>query len=131
VGGYHLKQVTLGVIVLLTACQNPVLTFSGGKLRGIETHATCFDFARDHQFLQLEVRPDDPYSVILRVVMRGDQLYIDAAENRRWHQYMKSDQQVRIKLGDNIYRASAIEVTSPELIETFIQGRTIYELVPR
>ena len=78
----------------------------------------------------MEVRPEDPYSIILRVVMRNNKLYIDAAENRHWHTYMKADPRVRIKLGDKIYQARAVEVTSAELMDTFISGRTVYELVP-
>jgi hypothetical protein len=107
-------------LLLPIGCQSPVLTFTAS-----------FAIARDYRTLQLEVRPENPYSVILRVVMRENKLYIDAAEGRRWHTYMKANPSVRIKLGDHIYKANAVKVTSPEIIDTFIQGRTIYELVPR
>lgn len=125
------EWVLLLSLLLPIGCQSPVLTFSGGKLSGLEKEATSFSFARDYRTLQLEVRPEDPYSIILRVVMRENKLYIDAAERRRWHTYMKANPFIRIKLGDYIYKAKAVKVTSPEIIDTFIQGRTIYELVPR
>ena len=90
-----------------------------------------FAFARDFSLLTLEVRPERPYSVYLRVVMRDDELYIDAAQRRRWHTYLKANPKVRIRLGDVIYPATAVRVDDPEVINQFLAGRTIYRLVPR
>ena len=128
---YRSDGLFLWLLIMLTAgCQAPFLTFSGNELSGLESEATSFDFAGNFKTLQLEVRPEDPYSVILRVVMRDKKLYIDAAENRRWHTYLKADPRIRIKLGKKIYRARAIKLTSAEIPEGFIRGRTIYEIVP-
>lgn len=80
--------------------------------------------------LQLETRPTDPYSVNLRVTVIDDQLYIDAAEQRKWHAYLKEDPKVRVKLGARIYPAIAIVVNDEKVLRHFLAGRTVYRLDP-
>lgn len=118
-------------ISIATGCQTPFLTFSGGLLSGPVTDTESFSFASQYKLLKLEVRPEQPYSVILRVVMRDEQLYIDSAESRRWHTYLKQNTDVRIMLGDSIYLAEAVRVDDPEITKQFITNRTIYRIVPR
>jgi len=118
-------------IVWVVACQSPVLMFSGGTLSGPVNNTDSFTFAAQYKLLQLEVRPEDPYSVNLRVLLHDNELYIDAAAHRRWHKYLKLNQDVRIKLGDSVYRATAVRVSDPNITKLFIRGRTIYRLVPR
>ena len=120
-----------GFLIAATACQTPVLVFSGGLLSGPTITVDSFSFAGQYELLRLEVRPENPYSVILRVSMHDDQLYIDAAENRRWHDYLQDNRNVRIKLGDSIYPATAIQVDDAEITELFRRDRTVYRLVPR
>jgi len=119
------------LIIGATGCQTPFLTFSGGLLSGPVTEAESFSFASQYKLLKLEVRPEQPYSVILRVVMRDDQLYIDSAESRRWHTYLKQNTDVRIMLGDSIYLAKAVRVDDPEITKQFLSRRTIYHIIPR
>ena len=131
---YHrLRQlgVLLLVCIALAGCKTPFITFSGGALTASEARATSFAFAGEFGLLTLEVRPEKPYSVFLRVVMRDDQLYIDAAERRRWHKYIKANPEVRIQLGDTVYPARAEVVEDPALLSQFLSGRTIYRIVPR
>lgn len=125
-----LPIVLLGVVGVV-ACQSPVLIFSGGTLSGPVIDTDSFSFANQYMLLQLEVRPEDPYSVILRVLMHDSQLYIDAAERRRWHKYLKQNPNVRVKLGGSVYLATAVRVDDPEITKQFLAGRTIYQLVPR
>ena len=127
-----MNRVFLGLaVVALSACQTPVFLFSGSTLTGEERTVDSFAFAKAYRLLAMEVRPADPYSVNLRVVMRQDQLYIDAAERRRWHKYLKEDPRVRVKLGDHVYPATAVVVEDSELTSQFLKGRTIYRIVPR
>lgn len=117
--------------LLVAGCQTPFLVFSGGVLSGEPCGPESFAFARQFKLLQLEVRPDAPYSVILRVVIRDGELYIDAAERRRWHDYLKQNPDVRVKIGDRIYRATATRVDDEAITAEFMAGRTIYRLEPR
>lgn len=118
-------------LATFVACQSPVLIFSGGALSGPTIETDSFSFAVQFKLLQLEVRPEDAYSIVLRVLMRDHQLYIDAAKRRRWHRYLKEDSHVRVKLGGSVYPATAIRVDDPEITKLFLRGRTIYRLVPR
>ena len=130
--GSGLKLVLLLLIVIGgSGCQTPFLTFNGGLLAGPVSDTESFAFASRYKLLKLEVRPEKPYSVILRVVMRDDRLYIDSAGSRRWHTYLKQNTDVRVGLGDSIYLATAVRVADPELTRQFPAGRTIYRIVPR
>lgn len=117
--------------ILISGCQTAFLTFPGGSLKGDEVSTDSFAFASEFKLLQLEVRPENPYSVWLRVIVKNRQLYIDAADKRRWHRYLKEDPNVRIKLGKLIYLATMTEVTDQKLLEGFLNSRTVYRLDPR
>ena len=80
--------------------------------------------------LQLEVRPDDPYSVFLRVVMVDDDLYLDAAPGRKWHKLLQENPVIKIKLGEKIYAATVEAVDPSTLRKRFLPGRTIYRVKP-
>jgi hypothetical protein len=38
----------------------------------------------DDAFIDLETRPEDPYSVELNYIVKDGKLYIDPAEGREW-----------------------------------------------
>lgn len=118
------------MLLLLCACQTPVLTLPGKQLKGIEVTTPDFAFAARYKLLKLEVNPDKPYSVILRCTVLGDELYVDAAVSRKWAIYLESDKRVRVKLGESIYNAAAEAVTDPKITERFLEGRTIYRIKP-
>ena len=119
------------IILVLTACQTPVLLFPGKALSGKENATDSFAFAREYTLLTLEVSPKDPYSIFLRVSMIGDDLYIDAAPSRQWARRLSEDRRVRIRIGGKIYPAMATPVTDPDIVSAFRAGRTIYRLDPR
>jgi hypothetical protein len=124
------RVVGILVLIALSGCQTAFLTLPGKQLSGEAISTSSFKFASGFSLLQLEVRPAKPYSIWLRVVMKADELYIDAAPNRRWHKYLKDDSRVRVKLGNNIYPADAVLVTDEKLLKTFLRGRSIYRLDP-
>ena len=115
---------------VLGACQSPFLVFPGGSLGEIVSPADNFSFASAHRLIRLEVRPNDPYSVILRCVVIEGEIYLDAAPARKWNQFIQADPRVRVKLGTEIYQATAVEVTDKEITGRFLNGRTIYRLRP-
>jgi hypothetical protein len=123
-----IPRILLPVILLMTGCSTPFLTLPGKSLQGTEAHAESWAFASEFKIMQLETRPLNPYSVYHLVVLKNNNLYINAAERRRWHDYIKQDPNVRVKLGENIYRARAVEVTDPDVLEGFSERRTIYRL---
>ena len=70
--------------------------------------------------MQLETRPDDPYSVNIWVIALGDHLYVHAGDNRsRWVENMEADPNVRLRVDDSLYDLVAARVTSQEEFDRF------------
>ncbi|MBO6555461.1 MAG: hypothetical protein JJ934_15780 [Pseudomonadales bacterium] len=124
------RRLTLILTCLLSGCQSPFLLFPGGALQGNSARTDTFAFADAYSLIQLEVNPDEPYSVILRCVVISGDLYLDAAPARKWGQLIEGDPRVKVKLGDEIYKATAITVTESSIREQFFEGRNIYRLEP-
>jgi len=118
------------ILLILSGCQSPFLVFPGNELRGEVSHTNNFGFAKNYSLLQLETDPGVPYSVILRITVLNDQLYLDAAPGRQWHKNLQQNTAVRVKIGDTIYPAEATVVKDPAILEHFLRGRIIYQLLP-
>ena len=118
--------------LLATGCGGPFLVFPGGALSGEVADQPVEDWSFvDDAFLDLETRPDDPYSVELNYVVRDGQLYIDPAEGRRWLDHIRADPRVRVRFGGKVYPLKAVLVGRPGELEGFDQDRFIYRLDPR
>ena len=83
--------------------------------------------------MDLELSPDDPYSVTLNYFVRDGRLYIDPAEDREWYQHLKQDDRVRVRFGfdDRVYPLKAVLVGQPGEIEGFDPDRYVYRLEAR
>ncbi len=126
-------------LVLLVAagglgCGGPVLFLPGGALRGdvVADPPTDWPFA-ESGLLDLEVRPDDPYSVTISYVVREGGLYIDPAEGRTWHRWLREDDRVRVRFrsDERVYPLRAVLVGRPGETPGFDPDRYVYRLVPR
>jgi hypothetical protein len=130
-----LMIVLLGLSVLaLGGCSGPFLVFPGGRLGGEEMTEPVADWSfADSMFMDLELRPDDPYSVTLNYFVRDGKLYVDPAEDRQWYQYLKADDRVRVRFGfdDRVYPLRAVLVGKPGELEGFDSDRYVYRLDPR
>lgn len=113
-------------------CGGPFLLIPGGELTGtvVAQPVEDWSFANDW-FVDLETRPEDPYSVELNYVVKDGQLYIDPAEGRRWFDYLRANPNVRIRFGDSIYPVTAVLVGKPGEIAGFDADRYIYRLDSR
>ena len=87
--------------------------------------------ADTNEFIELETRPDDPYSVQLNYIVKDGKLYIDPAEGRTWFEHIKADPRVRVRLGDQIYPLNAVLAGRPGELEGFDPERFVYRLDPR
>ncbi len=117
---------------LLLACGGPLLIIPGGALAGtvVTEPVDDWSFVSDH-FVDLETRPEDPYSVELNYVVREGKLYIDPAEGRTWLEHIRSNPLVRVRFGDEVYPLEAVLVGRPGELEGFDADRFIYRLDPR
>ena len=117
---------------LLLACGGPFFVFPGGALRGtvVSEPVEDWSFVND-SFVDLETRPDDPYSVELNYFVKDGKLYIDPAEGRRWLDYIREDPRVRVRFEGRVYPLKAVLVGGPGEVEGFDEDRFIYRLDPR
>jgi hypothetical protein len=116
----------------LAACGGPFLVFPGGALRGevVSEAPTDWSFV-DDAFIDLETRPEDPYSVELNYIVKDGKLYIDPAEGREWFEHIKADPRVRVRFGGKVYLLEAVLVGRPGELEGFDADRFIYRLDAR
>lgn len=114
------------------ACGGPMLVFPGGELRGevVSEPVNDWSFATD-RFVDLETRPDDPYSVELNYIVKDGKLYIDPKEGRSWFEHIRANPNVRVRFDGKIYPAKAVLVGEPGELEGFDADRFIYQLVSR
>ena len=82
-------------------------------------------------FVDLEVRPSDPYSVELNYIVKEGRLYIDPAEGRRWLDYIREDPRVRVRFSGKVYPATAVLVEDPAERVGFDPDRFVYRIESR
>ncbi|NNL64997.1 MAG: hypothetical protein HKP30_02015, partial [Myxococcales bacterium] len=117
------------LVALAIGCGGPFLVFPGGALRGEPATApvTNWSFVSD-RFVDLETRPDDPYSVELNYVVRDGALYIDPAEGKRWLDHIRADPRVKVRFGGVVYPLRAVLVGRPGELDGFDADRFVYRL---
>ena len=119
-------------ILIPLGCGGPFLVFPGGALSGTVVAEPVADWSfADDTFVDLETRPDDPYSVELNYIVRDGRLYIDPAEGRAWLDHIRADDRVRVRFGDRVYPARAVLVGRPGELEGFDADRFIYRIESR
>ena len=119
----------LGAAYLYAPYNNgPLEIFPGGEMTGPAGTETNWEFASDYGMLDLELRPDDPYSVRLNYIYRDGNVYIDPMEGRTWFEYLKKNQDVRVRFDKDIYKAKAVLVTDEAEKEGMDPTRVIYRL---
>ena len=101
------------VLLSLALACGPTLLLPGGELSGTpSTPPSDWSSTDEVSTIQLETRPDDPYSVNIWAVGIEDKLYVHAGANRAaWVENMESDPDVRVRIEETIFdlRASRVE----------------------
>ena len=124
---------SLAAVFCLSACfGGPFLVFPGGELSGelVTEIPGDWSFVSD-RFVDLETRPENPYSVELNYFVRDGALYIDPAEGRTWFGYIREDPRVRVRFAGKIYPLKAVLAGKPGELEGFDPERFVYRLDPR
>ena len=96
----------------LAGCSEPFSFIPGGALEGEET-SPPFDWSElaDVDNVQLELRPDSPYSINMWAVGLGRDVYIATREDgTRWTEYLQDRPDVRMRVGALIYELLAVRV---------------------
>jgi hypothetical protein len=123
---------TTALFCAVVGCGGPKLVFPGGALSGEVVTQAVEDWSFvTASFVDLEFRPDDPYSVQLNYFVRDGKLYIDPKEGRRWFEYLRADPRVRARFDEKVYPLTAVLVGRPGELEGFDEERFIYRLDAR
>ncbi len=103
----------------------PFLGFAGGALSGrVATPPADWSFTNDAYVVEIEVRPDDPYSVNLLCVAVGDRLYVASGSgpDATWVRALAQDPALRLRVDDQIHELRASRVTDPAEIDAYLDG---------
>lgn len=100
------KFLVAASLLVLVGCSEPTFIMAGGSLSG--TYALAPDdwgMSDELDVVQIETRPDDPYSVNIWGVGVGDRFYVAAAdgEETEWARYIEDDPSVMLRVGEHLY----------------------------
>ena len=102
------------VALCLAACGGPLGPFAGGELSGTYAEPRA-NWRRVPETIQLEVRPQAPYSVNVWSIGIGPHLYVATGkEQSSWLSYLRADANVRVRVDGTIYALRAVEVHQSE-----------------
>jgi len=119
-------------MVIGSGCGGPFLVIPGGELSGEVVTEPVDDWSFvDSAFVDLETRPEDPYSVELNYFVVDGMLYIDPAEGREWFDHLRENALVRVRFDGKIYPVRAVLAGEPGELEGFDADRFIYRLDSR
>ena len=106
------------ILVLYLNRSDPYGTIPGKRLQGEEATELIDDwsFATQYRRVNVEVRPSDPYSVNAGYFVHDQALYISSAKSR-WAQFLVQDPNMRIRVGDKLYRVRATRMEGADLEE--------------
>ena len=123
----HRTIASLLLMLPIGCVGGPFMVFPGGALSGevVTQPVSDWSFA-DDLFVDLEVRPSDPYSVVLNYVIQDGKLYIDPAEGRTWFDYLREDPRVRVRFDGKVYPCTAVLAGKPGELEDFPEDRFVY-----
>jgi hypothetical protein len=102
------------VLVPLVLGAGPCGPIPGGRIDGQETAVPAsWSFTDAISTIQVETRPDDPYSVTTWCFTDGTTLYLGAraAERKPWVQYVTEDPRVRLRIDDRVYPMAVTRLT--------------------
>jgi hypothetical protein len=111
-------------LVFALGC-DPIVMVPGGELSGtVKPAPGDWSFTDSFQTVQLETRPDDPYSVNVWCVAARDALYIASGrgESAAWAKHIAADPRVRVRAGEDLYELSAVRTTDEAEMNAFIEA---------
>jgi hypothetical protein len=108
------------LLVFATSC-GPFLLLPGGELEGTDVPVPAdWSLLADRSTVQIETRPEDPYSVNIWAVGMGSVVYIHAGANRsKWVEHLETNPALRLRVDEDIYALRATRVETQEEFNTF------------
>ena len=121
-----LRFLSLLLGLAASGCNGPWLLLPGGKLAGEPRPAPSdWAFAGTHGTVQLETRPEDPYSVNVAFTVVDGRLYVNAGDTEtQWVKNIVANPLVRLRMDGGLYDLRAERVTDAEEIAAFGENWT-------
>lgn len=116
-----------------TGCNGPLPFLSGGELSGTAKPVPAtWSLEEDFAVVQLETRPEDPYSVNIAYTQIDGRLYINAGDTEtEWVTHISSNPLVRLRDGQTIYELRAERVTEAAEVAMFGEAWTSHSTFHR
>jgi hypothetical protein len=97
----------------------------GGALSGtVEPAPADWSFTDAVEIVQLETRPDDPYSVNIWGVAARGAFYVASGrgEENAWAKHLLEDPRVRLRVNDSLYELQAARTDDPAERDAFLEA---------
>jgi len=123
----------LPLVLAALGCNGPIGLLPGGELDGEARPApTDWTFAGDYGTVQLETRPEDPYSVNIAFTVLDGRLYINAGDTEtQWVENIASNPLVRLRMDGVLYDLRAERVMDAVEIAAFAGAWTSQSMFRR
>ena len=120
------RLLSLLLVVAAAACNGPFGLLSGGPLDGEARPAPSdWSFAGDYGTVQLETRPEEPYSVNVAFTILDGRLFINAGDTEtQWVKNITDNPLVRLRLDGVLYDLLAERITDEAEIAAFGEAWT-------
>ena len=127
------RLLALPLVLAALGCSGPVGLLPGGELDGEAKPAPAdWVFAGDYGTVQLETRPEEPYSVNLAFTVLDGRLYINAGDTEtRWVKNIASNSRVRLRMDGVLYDLRAERVIDVSEISAFAEAWTSQSMFRR
>jgi hypothetical protein len=113
------------IALLLVAGCGPLVMVPGGELSGtIKPTPSDWSFTDSVETVQLETRPEDPYSVNVWGVAAGNAFYIASGrgESAAWAKHIAADPRVRVRVGNDLYELVAVRTADEAEMNAFLDA---------
>ena len=121
-----LALMVMTILVLYLSRRDPWDQLPGRRITGEEVTDQVDDwsFMEPSTRVILEVRLSNPYSVYNRAYLHDGVLYLNSiSPENRWTQFLLEDPNLRLKVGNKIYKVRATRVGDPALVSEIQKAR--------
>lgn len=118
----------VALVVLASACLDPSDRRAGLRLSGevVSDLPSDWSFSDAHPEIYVEVRTPYllPHSVTIVCATLDGRLYVGARnpDTKNWVSYVDRDDEVRLKIGDQVYEVRLERVTEGDEVEAVVGG---------